>query len=426
MKAIVRKSLKNLSEERVLAAIDAGYDVGRLMIEYGATPDAFSKHFIKSFGRDRAMELIKGLAENKEKKKASTMVTITLRSGDDPKKEISVSGIIDGQSSVADKREKIDHIFDMLAERVSDQMLEQHEQEPDDDFDFSAMDETIGQAVLSRVREQQLRRELQELFDKEDSMLAEVELSIKNAMLKRDDAAIKISDINAELRSCENERSALEIRIGRCQENLDWGLPRRKSDLHRKATDALSRLNSCSGKNREKQEKKYSALLTEIENCESEIKAAAEKLARLNEALETLRSRIAMLTDEKSHLKDTLKDVDSELKKLEAQKKKMLQARFYLKMYEEGVSVTTRNVENDLVSDDIRPMTDPEISGSMDWTDKLRTYEEKTGKSLSSYDIVALVRILYLAPKQKQGYEIVYGEGTEYLSDTITYFLGRK
>jgi hypothetical protein len=104
----------------------------------------------------------------------------------------------------------------------------------------------------------------------------------------------------------------------------------------------------------------------------------------------------------------------------------MLQARFYLKMYEEGVSVTTRNIENDLVSDDFRPMTDPEIFGSMDWTDKLRTYEEKTGKSLSSYDIVALVRILYLAPKQKQGFEIIYGEGTEYLSDAIIYFLGRK
>ena len=27
---------------------------------------------------------------------------------------------------------------------------------------------------------------------------------------------------------------------------------------------------------------------------------------------------------------------------------------------------------------------------------------------------------------KKQGYEIVYGEGTEYLSETITYFLGRK
>ncbi len=426
MKARTVKSLKNLSEERVLAAIDAGYDVGRLMIEYGATPDAFSKHFIKSFGRDRATELIKGLAENKEKKKASTMVTVTLRSGDDPKKEISVSGIIDGQSSVADKREKIDRIFDMLAKRIGDQMLEQHESEPDDDFDFSAVDETIGQAVLSRVREQQLRRELQELFDKEDLLLADVELSIKNAMLKRDDIATKISDINAELRSCENDRSALEIRISRCQENCDWGLPKRKSDLHRKATDALSRLNSCSGKNREKQEKKYSSLLAEIEECEREMEVAAEKLVRLNGDLETLSFRIAMLTDERADLKDALKDVDAELKKLEAQKKKMLQARFYLKMYEEGVAVTTRNVENDLVSDDLRPMTDPEIFGSVDWTDKLRTYEEKNHKSFSNNDIVALVRILYLAPKQKQGYEIIYGEGTEYLSETITYFLGRK
>ena len=213
MKAMVRKSLKNLSEERVLRAIDAGYDVGRLMIEYGATPDAFSKHFMKSFGRDRAMELIQGLAKNKEKKKASTMVTVTLRSGDDPKKEVSVSGIIDGQSSVMEKREKIDRIFNMLAERVSDQMLEQHENEPDDDFDFTAMDETIGQAVLSRVREQQLRRELQELFDKEDSMLAEVELSIKNAMLKRDDIAIKLSDIKERALKAEEIQNENEVKV---------------------------------------------------------------------------------------------------------------------------------------------------------------------------------------------------------------------
>ena len=166
--------------------------------------------------------------------------------------------------------------------------------------------------------------------------------------------------------------------------------------------------------------------MSEIELCESEVVAAAEKLVRLQHDYDSLAVRVSMLVDEKAELEANLKAIDAHLRVLESQKKDLQKARFYLKKGEDGVVVATRNVVNDLVSDDLRPMTDPEIVGSIEWTDRLRGYEIKTGNQLADEDFVALVRILFLAPKQKQGYEIVYGEGTEYLADTILYFLGRK
>lgn len=451
MKArIARKNIRQMTEEDVRKAIADGVGIHKLMLDYGVDLDTLITRFVKKFGKGLSQELMDALLENTndndvqtieqslvkkpmtapfanpEYQEAPTMVTVHLRCRKDSSKSAMVSRILSGRDDAEmSDREKCDRLVDLLAERVVDQM-EQYFENPDAEFDLSKVDKTFIQAVLTRIYEEQFKRELQELFKKEDSLLADIELEIKNKMVERDTITSDLSRIAVSLHQYEADRSQLDTRIERCRENHDWRLPQRISELHRKATEVFNKLEVCSGKNRANQEKKYNSILSEIELCESEVGAAAGKLVRLQHDYDSLAVRISVLEDEKTELEASLKAVDARLRVLERQKKDLQKARFYLKMGEDGVVATTRNVVNDLISDDLRPMTGLEIAGSIEWTDRLREYEDKTGNQLTDADFVALVRILFLAPKQKQGYEIVYGEGTEYLADTIIYFLGRK
>lgn len=452
MKArIAKKNIRGVTEEDVRKAIADGVGIHKLMLDYGVDLDTLIARFVKKFGKGLSQELMDALLENTndddvqniseslvkkpmtapfanpEFQEGPTMVTVHLCCRKDSSKDVTVSGILGGRDYAGmSKREKCDCLVDLLTERITDQILKQYYENPDGEFDLSKVDKTFGQAVLTRIYEEQFRRELQELFEKEDALLADIELEIKNRTVERDTITSDLSRIAVSLHQYETDCSKLDTRIERCRENHDWRLPQRIGELHRKATEVFNKLEVCSGKNRANQEKKYNSILSEIELCESEVGAAAEKLVRLQHDYDSLAVRISALEDEKVELEASLKTVDARLRVLEGQKKDLQKARFYLKMGEDGVVATTRNVVNDLVGDDLRPMTDLEITGSIDWTDKLRAYEEKTGKQLTDEDFIALVRILFLAPKQKQGYEIVYGEGTEYLADTILYFLGRK
>ena len=452
MKArIAKKNIREVTEEDVRKAIADGVGIQKLMLDYGVDFDTLIARFVKKFGKDLSQELMDALLENTNDndvqaigeslvkrpmtapfanpkfQETQTIVTVHLHCCEDSSKSAMVSQILNGRDYAGmSKHEKIDCLVNLLTERASDQIMEQYYENPDGEFDLSKVDKTFGQAVLSRIHEQQFKRELQELFEKEDALLADIELEIKNRTVERDTITSGLSRIAVSLHQYETDCSQLDTRIERCRENHDWRLPQRISELRRKATEVFNKLEVCSGKNRSNQEKKYNSILSEIELCESEVVAAAEKLVRLQHDYDSLAVRVSMLVDEKAELEANLKAIDAHLRVLESQKKDLQKARFYLKKGEDGVVVATRNVVNDLVSDDLRPMTDPEIVGSIEWTDRLRGYEIKTGNQLADEDFVALVRILFLAPKQKQGYEIVYGEGTEYLADTILYFLGRK
>lgn len=453
MKARIAKPTNDLTEEKVQKFIDEGRDLAWFMTEYGLSVDSLGRLFYKRFGDILGTKFYNQLAANGFKKdeenmrrkatgtrpfavsspsplanpeldNTATIITAQLRSRNDPSKAYTASSVVAGKSfDQMTSQEKIDCIIDLISDKLSDQVMKQYIENPEG-IDLSIADDSFCQAVLSRIREQQLKRELQELFDKDDDALRAIEEKIEEKTIERERVASELSSIAIALRQYEATSTNLESRIERCRENHDWRLPQRIGELRRKATEAYNKIGECSGKNRINKEKKYNSLLEEIDDCEAEIAASADKLVRLQQELDTIAYRSAELGETVNELRVKLRDIDTELKSLGEQKKDILKACFYLKMYDEGVIVTTRHATKDLVSDDWRPMTNTEVTGSICLTDKLRNYIENSGNELSDYDIVALVRILYLAPRQKHGYRIVYGEGTEYLADVIKIFLG--
>ena len=317
-----------------------------------------------------------------------------------------------------------DILVDRLTNRLTDKLMEHFERimnGEEDDFEFADEDKDLCAAVLTQIREKQLKAMFAEQFKLEEKLIGVNLEQIKELKAELEEVLAKMSSITEEIRIIIAKRSALSSRIERCQENYEWHLPQKISRLSSEATQYEHSMEEYSGKRREAMKKKHGKMLEDIKACKKELRDAKLKQDRLTSESEMLDQQSKELECKMPELEARKSELSKKIKDLEQENERLSLPTFVFWRFDEGVILTTNGIKNDLI-DNMRELNNREISQSISWTVKLNDYRNGEGVELSDYDITALVRFFILATRL-DAYKIEIGEGAEHLRPVIEKFM---
>ena len=409
-----RRSLSELTPELVNERIAEGKCGEEIAREFGISTWKLQEHLTKTYGSEVTVVLISKLRKldeindelpkepfRKEKPKPPAPFLWPMVTPKDPHLDVDLSSSIMYGFDTAPKVE-----------------------EEDDDL----REETDRQVLMLRDVERRYQEELDDALLEETKTIERLQVRFQELLSGRDILRQKSADSAALINALHAERSTLDERIKRTEENIGWGLPNAIGNARHEAERQLARMEKFSGKRRTQAEVRYAELQTRVKSAESDLMDAKLKLVRLKSRLEEAEKELRRRNEAAKIIDEDIDFYDDRIEKTAAEINRLKRPHFYVKRFDEGVVVVCHHYDGFDEVFDSAPSASTTRSANL-WGDRLNEVAFERGEEIPIDVYMSAARILMVATKLKPDeYVISYDEESDVgeLKGLVDMFIGDK
>ncbi len=409
-----RRPLSELTEELVRQSIADGVCGEKLALEFGISTSTLRNHLAEVAGEKVANELCFALshldAVDSEKPKEPI---IRKRQKTPP---VFLAPEIEPQPALVN-----DGKIAVCGTLCLDAFAGFQKVEEDD-----YREETNAQVLILRDVERHYQEELDDTLLEETKAIERLQARFQELLNGRDILRQKSADAAALIKALHVERSTLDERIKRTEENIGWGLPNAIGNARREAERQLTRMKEFSGKRRTQAEARYAELQVKVESAESDLVDAKVKLVRLKSRLDEVEKELRRHNEAAKIIGEDIDFYDRRIEETAAEITRLNRPHFYVKRFEEGVVVACHHYDGFDEVFDSAPSASTARSANL-WGDRLNEVAFERGEEIPIDVYMSAARILMVATKLKPDeYLITYEANTDDLKELVDMFISDK